>query len=223
MAERQTRPLSIAVAVMAIGCFAHVAPTPVAGFALTIATVVAGRLVVAQRRVEHRRRQATPTLLDGVTVYVEERGGACTAGPLRPIVLVGATTLALLTPAERRAVLLHEEAHRRRRDPLWAALWSLVPSVTGRARHLARREIRADATALASGAAPSALAAALLKLPASAAPDVGFTSPSEARVRALLDPDAQPERWSGVAGLVGATLGLVLCGTTGHALVMALL
>jgi beta-lactamase regulating signal transducer with metallopeptidase domain len=89
-------------------------------------------------------------------------------------ILILPTRLPALTAAELHALLLHELAHVRRRDyainlvqrAIDCALWfhPAVWALSAQARHL--REQCCDAEAVARGAAPSALARALVRLDA---------------------------------------------------------
>ena len=51
---------------------------------------------------------------------------AFTAGLFHPVIYVAATLAARLSPRELEAVLAHEDAHRRRRDPLRLSVWRFV-------------------------------------------------------------------------------------------------
>lgn len=94
---------------------------------------------------------------------------ACCYGVLRPRVAVTAGLLQRLGDAELAAVLGHERAHLRRRDPLrylvleavTAAAFMLPVSIALRERAVARIELAADRAALTI-VPPTALAGALL-------------------------------------------------------------
>ena len=104
-------------------------------------------------------------------VVREEAHEAFVMGSWEPTIYVGAGFLAMLDPAERRGVLLHEEHHRRTRAPLRAAAldaWlRLARPVRVLERALIERvadlEVSADAFAIAAGTSPDVLASALLK------------------------------------------------------------
>jgi Zn-dependent protease with chaperone function len=177
-------------------------------------------LAKQQWDVERVCRRASQRRVFGVPVHMVGGSVACTAGPLRPRILLGAQVLESLDDDELRAVVLHERAHQLRLDPLRAALVAVVRAVTPSplrraataSQVEARREIRADLGALRRGATRRALAASLLKLPAAPLGVVGFASVSELRVRALLDdvPTLERGRYWPVA-LVGSTAGAAFC------------
>ena len=98
-------------------------------------------------------------------------------GVLRPTIYVGERLAAELSPRELRAVVLHEEYHRRTRAPLRAAalramLRLAAPSRAAQAllaNRLADLERAADAFAMGLGASPATLAAALIRVDAAGA------------------------------------------------------
>jgi hypothetical protein len=114
---------------------------------------------------------------------------------IRPTVVIEVAATAALSDAALDAVLMHEEAHRRHRDPLRRALRQAVVDVRYRSgvlrwwseRAVVREELRADAWAERRVGAP-ALASALLSL----APTGDMTSvpafgdAADARVTQLL-------------------------------------
>ena len=116
-------------------------------------------------------------------------------GVLRPSVVIESSAAAALSDAALDAVLMHEEAHRRHRDPLRRALRQAVVDIGCRSsalrwwRELAlvREELRADAWAARRVGAP-ALASALLSLaPTSEMTSVpAFGDAADARVTQLL-------------------------------------
>jgi Zn-dependent protease with chaperone function len=108
-------------------------------------------------------------------------GGAAVFGLHRPVVLLSAQLLAVLDAAELHAVLLHERAHFERRDGLLSMLVGLsrlLSPLPGAGRALTTRwhrdrELLCDDAAVRAGAAPVALAQALVRaarLPRRAAP-----------------------------------------------------
>jgi Zn-dependent protease with chaperone function len=95
---------------------------------------------------------------------------AVTVGLLRPVIVLSSGLVSRCSLAELRAVIAHEEAHRRARDPLRAVCWEVLrrvaapfPSVGDITEHLSvAREMAADARARAV-VGRRALASALLK------------------------------------------------------------
>ena len=139
-----------------------------------------------------------------VVLVDDERPFAFCHGLLRPEVYYSYGLARLLGLAELQAVLLHEEAHARRRDPLRvfavhvlaAAFWPVPLVHTFRERYLAWLEVRADYEAVQRlGVKP--VATALVKLlqhaPAPAfAAAASHISPTEERVKWLLNPGTSP-------------------------------
>lgn len=162
-----------------------------------------------------------------VRVLPHESGEAFTAGLLRPRIYLGTRVIRCLAPLELEAVVIHELAHVRRRDPLrcWlvqtigASLWwPGTRSVA--ATHRAIREAGADEYTIARMGDHAPLLKALLRVDAVPA-EAGLnplTSERRRALRALREaPDESvgfPSRalWSGVALfgvlLAGALLGL---------------
>ncbi len=91
------------------------------------------------------------------------------AGFVIPRIVIPARLIECLTADELRGILLHEELHRRRRDPLRIALARCAAAVFffyPLARHVLRRlaaatELLCDEGAVRAGAAPDALACAI--------------------------------------------------------------
>jgi Zn-dependent protease with chaperone function len=171
------------------------------------------------RLAQRLRRDSAPGTEAGIDVRrIDAALGPFVAGIREPSIFCPVDLVDRLEPAELRAVLLHEEHHRRTRAPLrllpYEALAAAIPvpiirELASRAR--AAVEVEADRDALRAGASRSALAAALLRMagsgPLGAA---GFVTAAEIRVRALLgeDPLAAPSAGS-TAFAIGA-LGLAL-------------
>jgi Zn-dependent protease with chaperone function len=139
-----------------------------------------------------------------VVLVDDQKPFAFCHGLLRPQVYYSYGLARLLGPAELQAVLLHEEAHAHRRDPLRvfavhvlaAAFWPVPLVRTFRERYLAWLEVRADYEAVQRlGVEP--VATALVKLlqhsPAPAfAAAARQISPTEERVKWLLNSGTSP-------------------------------
>jgi Zn-dependent protease with chaperone function len=195
-----------------------------AGLALTVGA--AGAVQVARHRqlVRGLRSLSVPSRLAGLPVRTGDFGGVFVAGLIRPTVFADRGLPDQLRPGELRAVLLHEQAHQRARDPARLLVLDLVAPVLRRwswghqwlARSTARREIDADRYALENGATKRDLASALLRLePVARAGVAGFTPAAELRLRALLgeavDLDTPAVARRVVALLLGLTLGAATC------------
>lgn len=149
---------------------------------------------------------------------------AFTAGWWRPTVYVARALAERLTPAELAAVLAHEAAHVRRRDPLrlstlrfaaHALFW--IPALRRLADDVAdEAEVQADDAAATRD--PIALAAALVAVaawPAAGAPvrgAVGFVKRDllDRRVRRLLGEETMPQTHVTRRSLLGAAAALAL-------------
>ena len=154
---------------------------------------------------------------------------AFTAGWLRPRVYVARALGARLTAPELEAVLAHEAAHVRRRDPLRLSLLRFLsrtlfwlPAVGRLAEDVAdEAEIRADDHA--SRGRPLALAAAIVSLAAWVRPGtaahagVGFDDRDllARRVRRLAGEEVAPRSHLTRRSLAGAALTLLLVWSTG--------
>jgi beta-lactamase regulating signal transducer with metallopeptidase domain len=194
---------------------------------LGTALVLSGWYVLAvfwrgarHQRLAHRlRRESTPEAVAGIGVRrVAAAPSPFVAGLREPLIFCPADLAERLEAAELRAVLLHEDHHRRTHAPLRLLLWEALaaamplPAIQAWvARALAAVEIEADQDALARGASRSALAAALLRL-AAAGPTgaAGFATAAELRVRALLGEDPLESRSRGSAMFALGALGLAL-------------
>lgn len=148
--------------------------------------------------VQELERASVPGRIEEIAVHWSSIAAAAVAGVHHPAIFVGGRLPDRLSPPEVRAVVLHERSHQLRRDParllvlaIAAPLLRRLPG--GRAwlqgAH-ARLEIRADRYALDNGVTRAQLARALLELEPVAPSDAAcFTSASDLRLRALLDPD----------------------------------
>lgn len=177
-----------------------------------------------------RMRACTvPVRVDGLTLRLGAPGrSAFVAGLWRPEIYCDRALLDELDDGELQAVLLHEHAHQRARDPLRMLVSDLVLRLVGwtrrgqlwRERALARREIAADRYALSEGATRAAIASALMKVaPAATGAAAAFAPATEMRLRALLDdqaPAGPPRRRRVAAGLA---IGLPSCLALVHPIV----
>ncbi len=223
------------------GAAHHLVATRVAAASVAVVALLA--VLVLWTALRHRRlvrdlRAATaPAEVQGLPVRVGELGEvAFVAGLLRPVVFVDVALLGTLPPGQQRAVLLHERAHQRARDPLRQTVVAAVAplcATTARGRRwleaaTARREIAADRAAMAAGVLRHDLAGALLAAPTGQRAGVAAFSPAaELRVRALLgeDPDLEGAPVPKVPALLvlGIALGAWLCVSALHGLLAPIL
>ncbi len=181
---------------------------------LVSGALVARRVWAWQAHARAQRRTQQSVLLvrrhafrDIVCVVDAVHDGAPYVSGLRaPRVVFSAEHFGRLSAAERDACLLHELAHVAHGDTLWSPLLALLTDafwfLPGARQVLARArsvmELRADEAAIRAGAAPDALASALVTsgemLLASTAPGVGLVRERllARRVRRLLDPESEP-------------------------------
>ncbi|NJD27152.1 MAG: hypothetical protein FIA92_02520 [Chloroflexi bacterium] len=196
-----------------------------AAFVALWAAFVAKELVRSQRLSWALDRGAHETSMFDVRVRVTPalRTDAIVVGAMRPVIYVGADLLATLSDDEMRAVVHHEDHHRRTRAPIRAAALGAWLRLVGRSTRvrgalldrLSDLEALADNDAIQRGSSPRSLARALLKGEASLQP-VSFAYAAERRVGQLLDraagvpvqaTDRLPYEWLPVALLTVATLG----------------
>lgn len=165
--------------------------------ALTGWSVTWLREVLRGRRLATALRARTRDVtIDGIACHVVARGGehAFVLGAVRPRIFLGDGLVRLLAADELRAVVLHEEHHRRTRAPARsAALSAWLPILglwaTGRAAlndRLSDLEREADAWAIRAGATPDGLARALVKSDGWWPTGAGFGAASDRRLRSLL-------------------------------------
>lgn len=161
-----------------------------------------------------------------IRVLRRSRVPAFTAGLLDPVIYVAGALAARLTPAELEAVIAHEDAHRRRRDPLRLSAWRFaactlffLPALRRLVEDMAdEAEIAADdEAALRPGVQPLALASALVSIaqqfrpdPALATAAVGFAGRDllDRRVRRLAGEDAPVATHVTRSSLAGAGAAL---------------
>jgi Zn-dependent protease with chaperone function len=109
---------------------------------------------------------------DRVCLFPSRLSFACTAGLFSPRIYVSTRLFDSLSDGEVKAVLLHEQAHRQRRDPLRGLLLGLFSRLffffppAARLLQRAKRdlELLADARCLAFHRSPDTLASALVKV-----------------------------------------------------------
>lgn len=215
---------------VALGAFVGGDPmlaVEVAGAALLMlwAALAAHELARSQRLSWALARDAEEASMFGVRFNVTSalETDAIVVGSIRPVIYVGAELLATLSDDEMRAVVFHEDHHRRTRAPVRAAAlgaWLRLLGRSNRVRNvlvdrLADLESLADADAIRRGSNPRSLASALLKGDASPEP-VSFAYGAERRVEQLLERAAGlpvkaagrfPYEWLPVILLTVATLG----------------
>ncbi|HEY3944336.1 MAG TPA: M56 family metallopeptidase [Solirubrobacteraceae bacterium] len=141
---------------------------------LAIAAAVVGgavRELLASVRFGHRMSASAPKRVQDAWVFEDERPRAFCAGLLRPRVYISSGAIAALDEPALNAVLLHEQRHARRYDPLWLATGRVLARalffVPGLRQLAAQQEALAELSADESAidAAPenrSALARAML-------------------------------------------------------------
>jgi Zn-dependent protease with chaperone function len=169
--------------------------------------------------------KAPKRVLDNIPFHLIDAPGlgACTTGLLKPRIAVDRGLWGKLRDDERRAVLLHEEAHRQRRDPLTFFVLKLcaalaIPQAAKLIRHWqVDTEMECDRHAASVMGSPDSVASALLviaqhhrdtrliTLPMGAS---AAGSAFEARVRTLLAGNPSPRS----ANLACDALAVVLFG-----------
>lgn len=210
---------------------------------LVLGVVVAAWVTIGARNVLRGRSLAraldahsVEVALGGVRFLVVRGGGrrAFVLGAFRPRIYVGDRLPEEFDADEIRAVLLHEDHHRRTLAPLraaalesWLVLFGWIRGVRSAVvERLTDLETQADAHALTRGASAAALASALLK--ADPIPTLGassFATSSDRRLRHLLAladgtsaTRATSERWTApyewLPPVMCAVL-LVVCHVTG--------
>lgn len=175
-------------------------------------------------------RDARRTSMFGVSCWVTPglQMDAVVVGFLRPTIYVGTDLVEALSEDEIRAVLFHEDHHRRTRAPVRAAAveaWLQLLGRSSRVRavlleRLSDFEALADADAIRRGSSPGSLARALLKGDVRLQP-VSFAYAPHRRVEQLLDRAAgvpvkaagrTPFEWLPVilltVGAIGCHIGL---------------
>ncbi len=163
------------------------------------------------------------------------RGGAGHAfvlGIIRPRIYLGEALLEALDDGELRAVVLHEDHHRRTLAPLRSAALEAWLALVGRwtiARvalvdRLTDLEREADVAALRAGVSPMSLSSALVKSdPSLPVSGVAFAAASDRRLRTLLamadgvedgTPVRLPYEWLPVAALAAIAVACHVTGLT---------
>lgn len=182
-------------------------------------------LVGAHRLARAWSVDAREVSLFGVRCHVTTALGsdALVVGSVRPRIFVGAALLAALSDDELRAIVHHEDHHRRTRAPIRAAALAAWLRLLGRSNtarnailnRLADLETLADADAIRRGSSARSLARALLKADPTPRP-ASFSFAADRRVAQLLDRAAGipadatvrlPYEWLPLALVAIATLG----------------
>ena len=163
--------------------------------ALVWASLVIRNLAESRRDARALAADADPAEIFGVPCHVTSALGAdaVVVGALRPEIYVGRAMLSALSTDELRAVLYHEDHHRRTLAPLRAAALGAWLRLLGRSAvvrgHILDRltdlETLADADAIRRGSTARSLARALIKGDASPQP-ASFAYAAERRVGQLL-------------------------------------
>ena len=221
-------------------CFLLTATTrgdPMLALEVAVASVVAlwaalvawnvVRAWILRRRLEDGSRSI---VVAGIAcrLVASDRADAFSIG-VRPTIFLSARAVQALDRQQLRAVVLHEDHHRRSRAPLRAAALDAWLVIGGRWQmlrtplvlRLAALEAAADRYALERGATPEALASALLRMDrSSTAPS--FTGQAEHRIDQLLaasrgapmiERSHLPIEWLPALVLVAMALGCRLAGT----------
>lgn len=166
----------------------------VVGLAVLVRGVRAGlRVHVGQRRLLRDIALRDPRLRGAMIVVEGARPEAFCAGLLRPRVYVSSGALHALDANQLRAVLAHEEHHRRRRDPMRLAVIRVLgtalfflPVLTALSdRYCSLAELSADDAAVHAGGGPAVLAGAMLAFRDSAHP-VGTVGIAAERIDRLM-------------------------------------
>ncbi len=195
-----------------------------AAMAALWAVLVMRELIASGRLARALATDARPTILFGVPCHVTPALGAdaVVIGAIRPRIFVGTALVASLDDTELKAVIRHEDHHRRTRAPMrsaglgvWLRLFGRLPIVRRIvANRLADLETLADLDAIRRGSSPRSLARALLKGDLGLRP-VSFSYAADRRVARLLDRAAGistddtvqlPLEWLPVVVLGGATV-----------------
>lgn len=195
------------------------------GLAVFWASLVARDLIHARRLACDLSAGAHDVRLFDVRCRITPALGAdaIVVGSLQPRIFVGQRLLATLAADELRAVVYHEDHHRRSRAPIRAAAleaWLRLLGRSSRIRDLLHDrlvdlETLADADAIRRGSTPRSLARALLKGEASLVP-VSFAYAADRRIGQLIDRAAGvriepagrlPYEWLPVMLLTIATVG----------------
>lgn len=190
--------------------------------ATALSRILAGAVATAQfsRGLRGRWVRASMHGID-CRVVTDPSAQAFALGLVRPRVYITGTAVESLDPDAQRAVLLHEDHHRRTWAPLRTALIACWVDTVGRVpwirdgveRRLACLEQEADRHALRHGARRSDLARALLALDAHGH-GARFTGHARSRIEALLGPTGVassptrsiPLEWVGAGAILVAAL-----------------
>lgn len=197
----------------------------VVGTVITWAVLVLRDLAGSTRLAAELSDRAEESQLFGVPCLVTQQLGAdaLVIGAIRPRIYMGAALLGALADDEIKAVVYHEDHHRRTRAPLRAAAlgaWLRLLGRSARVRtvvlnRLADLETLADADAIGRGSSPRSLARALVKGDLSPRP-VALSYAADRRIARLLDRAAghpgpgvlsPPLEWLPLAMIITVGLG----------------
>ena len=203
------RPLPVVADMSAPAISVRAAPSGMADWsilevALSIwvfgAAIAALRLLLSVVRLRRVIRTATPNTARPIPILISrDISGPIVTGVLHPAILLP-DIAATWTGSRRRAVLAHEIAHIRRRDPLilaaahaaTIAYWFHPLCWLAAARLRAESERACDDAVLRIGLRPSGYAGHLLELARTFHPQLAIpmaaTSHLESRVKSILDP-----------------------------------
>jgi Zn-dependent protease with chaperone function len=204
-------------------------PFAILGLAMAsgwVARFVAGVAVtfMAGRSLNSRSHRASIHGVD-CRVVTDPSAQAFVLGLVRPRIYVTGPVITALDRAAQRAVLLHEDHHRRTRAPLRTLIIASWSDTIGRIpgsydvlqRRLSRLEEDADRHALMHGARRSDLARALLAMEAHGA-GTAFTGNAGSRIAALVGPaeatsdrrGSLPLEWLGATVIAAAALACLI-------------
>lgn len=197
----------------------------IAGMLIAWVLLVLRELAGPTRLAAHLADGAEEARLFGVPCRVTKQLGAdaLVIGAVRPRIYIGAALLDALADDEIKAVVYHEDHHRRTRAPLRAAALGAWLHLLGRfvriravvLDRLADLETLADEDAIGRGSSPRALARALVKGDLSLRP-VALSYAADRRIARLLDRAAghpgngalrPPVEWLPLALIVTVGLG----------------
>lgn len=190
---------------------------------LMVASTSAWLAVRHVRLARRLHRASVPSEYCGVQFHVVPGLAPLVAGLVRPRIYGCSGMLATLPHGQRRAVFLHEQAHRQHHDPARLVVLEAIRRCLGWIPAIrdteetarANVEIRADQQALDRGATRGELAAAMVGLsPSGWSTTPAFGAVTDHRVRALLgdhDAPGRQARWPWLLVVLMVLVGGTLC------------